>query len=492
MTEAAIAQSEAAERAWGARQGQESAEEREARGGRGEPLESPHNVAAEEIQPGTKTAGEIRLAWNLTRGAKEDLRRDDHELETALAARGIYLAEVTVEEVEQSARTAAFAKEVGNFAKVWREHEIVAVDGWGAVHRFDERSTGDLQPEIEARLAGVDRSTLLNLAATQEIARAAGLETWMAEQEKARLEARIIECAEQAWRYGAVIEREKDGQHRISGAEAFAARFDEKRAGEIETVTVRGPDALAARLEEAGITIVRVTAHDEIALQGLRQDEQLGRLVAETNREARKNHHFAELKEGELAAVTRGGDVHCIRAEKLRGIEMPAELPSLYQARAAFQADREQRSELWAERDAARAAEREAAAEARESRAPSTRPSRDRPARVRGGKILGSTVKAFETGFNLMFGWAMAPPKLTRQQAHDEARAENNVETLHAQAVAAAARVDEREADWRQHAQKTAQQENDLRLAQTLGIPPTAEAALGRDRERDREQERER
>jgi hypothetical protein len=33
----------------------------------------------------------------------------------------------------------------------------------------------------------------------------------------------------------------------------------------------------------------------------------------------------------------------------------------------------------------------------------------------------------------------------------------------------------------RQHAEKTAHQEKNLPLAQTLGTPPTAEANLGRD-----------
>ena len=94
---------------------------------------------------------------------------------------------------------------------------------------------------------------------------------------------------------------------------------------------------------------MRVTAHDVIALKGLRQDEQLGRLAAETNREARKNHHFAELEAGALAAVTRGGDVHRINADKLGRIEIGRSSERVSGARGV-QAEREQTSTVWGER----------------------------------------------------------------------------------------------------------------------------------------------
>ena len=40
----------------------------------------------------------------------------------------------------------------------WREGEIVAVNAHGDVHRLDQRTTGDLRPEIEARLDGLPAS----------------------------------------------------------------------------------------------------------------------------------------------------------------------------------------------------------------------------------------------------------------------------------------------------------------------------------------------
>ncbi|MBV8574349.1 MAG: MobA/MobL family protein, partial [Acetobacteraceae bacterium] len=75
-----------------------------------------------------KTAGEIRTAWTLSRSAGE--------FEEALAARGLALAEVSADEARASQRTAAFAKEVGNFAPRWREGEIVAVNERGDVYRL--------------------------------------------------------------------------------------------------------------------------------------------------------------------------------------------------------------------------------------------------------------------------------------------------------------------------------------------------------------------
>ena len=100
--------------------------------------------------------------------ARQDRRRHPHGMDVEPHHRGSdrgaggtwdQLAEVSAEEAQQSERTAAFAKEAGNFARVWREGEIVAVDAHGDVHRLDQRTTGDLRPEIEARLDGSPAST---------------------------------------------------------------------------------------------------------------------------------------------------------------------------------------------------------------------------------------------------------------------------------------------------------------------------------------------
>jgi len=63
--------------------------------------------------------------------------------------RGFAIARVTPDEAYASERVHQFAKEIGNRAPVLKEGEIVAVNGFGNVYRFDERSTGQLRAEID-------------------------------------------------------------------------------------------------------------------------------------------------------------------------------------------------------------------------------------------------------------------------------------------------------------------------------------------------------
>jgi hypothetical protein len=65
--------------------------------------------------------------------------------------------------------------------------------------------------------------------------------------------------------------------------------------------------------------------------------------------------------------------------------------------------------------------------------------------------------------WGLLFAWAMAGPKLTPEQAEREERVAEE-DATHA---AAARRQAEAEYDERDHRQKTARQEKDLRLAQS-------------------------
>ena len=85
-----------------------------------------------------------------------------------------------------------------------------------------------------------------------------------------RIEERIVDCQQQAER-GFDVER--DGEH----------------------VHLTGREAFAAALDQAGIAVVRVTDRDISALEALRRDEELARLAAETNREARRPGRFAVL-----------------------------------------------------------------------------------------------------------------------------------------------------------------------------------------------------
>ncbi len=266
---------------------------------------------------------------------------------------------------------------------------------------------------------------------------------------------------------------------------------------------MHGPQAFAARLDAAGIAIVRVTATDIRALEALRQDEDMARVAAATNGETRKQYHFAELAEGELAAVTRGGDVHRINPDKLRGVEIAAELPSVIEARATFEIDREQRDALYAGARADHAAAQEAFADRQELRQATRKAEKIVEA------AFEAPASAIDTALHAMsalldgpakivsaigdfLGGLFGEPKDTKAQAEQKVRAATNEETLHARDYAASIPSQEAEFDERMHAQKTADQQQDLSFYQRYGAPPTREANLGRDHEHERERERDR
>jgi hypothetical protein len=507
LAAAAIAKDEAARADTTARQepeaGKGSERDRPTAEGRYAGLQPPE--PAPEVKPGrglTGTAAEMRQAWALSRTMSE--------LEDALAARGISLAEVSREEAYASERHAALAQAAGNFGTVWREGEIVAVNGHGQVFGLNERTTGDARGEIEGRLVGLDRDALLSVADTAEAMRAASwaaeLSKRQAEREAARpataLEGRIIECAEQARLFGAHVQKDEQGEI-LLGADVLAYRMRDPDERTGEAAIVHGPDAFAARLDAAGIAIVRVTATDIRALDALRQDEDAARRTAAANGETRKEYHFAELAECELAAVTRGGDVHRLNADKLRGVEIAVELPGVIEARVAFEIDREQRDVLYAGRSADHAAAQEAFGD-RQVLRQGTRAAEhavhetfegsatvvDTALHTTSG-LLGGAAKMVEALGDFL-GGLFGGPKLTRQQAHEAAQARGNEETLHARDYAATVQAQEAEFDERMHALKTSQQQEDLSFAQRYGTPPTREANLGRDHEHERERERDR
>lgn len=264
-----------------------------------------------------REASNIRTAWQGTLTASE--------LETALAAGDISLAKVSLEEAKASQRTAAFAREAGNFAPTFDEGEIVAVTGRGHVYRLDERVTGSSAPEIEGRLAGLDHATLLNVADTKEVMREASLETWKAEQREAREEAR-------------------------------PASSIENKIAEILIDTLTG-DELAKKLEEAGLTIARTTPGDEAALEALRQDAKLESYVAYENVDPVQRLRLDPVLPGDMAAVTRYGNVIRLSPDKLdlddlerRLAEVePRGLPSIVEARAQSEIDHEKTAEYWAD-----------------------------------------------------------------------------------------------------------------------------------------------
>jgi len=295
------------------------------------PAGAPQNgseAKAKAERPLNETQGAIRAAWSLSQTAEQ--------LTEALAARGIGLAQVTPEEARANHRARAFAKEIGGrFVQYRNEGEIVAVNEKGHVYRFDPRTTGVERGEIDKRLAGIEAGSVLSVSDTRQAMR----EVAAAERAAARRAAREEErrAREKARPLSRVEER-------ITLAEQQSRLgVDATRDG--ETVRLTGPEALAAALDKAGIAVVRVSAADVQALDALRRDEELARVVANASGEARRSSYFPTLEEGAIAAVDRFGNVHRLNAERLDVhalLELGEErASSVTEARAQFEIDRE-------------------------------------------------------------------------------------------------------------------------------------------------------
>jgi hypothetical protein len=254
-----------------------------------------------------KTADDIRTAWTLS--------RSQEQLHAALADRGMTIARATAEEAYASERTAAFASEAGNRSTVFKEGELVAVNGYANVYRFDEHTTGQFRSEIDKRLSGIDAGSLLSVADTTAKVRETSKAAWLAQRRDERdrqrpasaIENKIIECVEQARLHGATVRQNRKGEI-VSGVDALADRLKPENERQTHSAPVQGNQAFAARLEQAGIAIVRVTADDVKAVDALRSAEELARATAK-DVQARRNQIFAKVEAGDLAAVTRTGNV---------------------------------------------------------------------------------------------------------------------------------------------------------------------------------------
>jgi hypothetical protein len=453
-----------------------------------------------------KTAAQINAAWTESRNASDPAAA----FRQAIEDRGPILVYVAADQAKASERAKSFAKAVNRQNRPLREGFAV-VDQRGTVTRIDERTTGDTRAEIEARLASIDRTKLLTVAEARDVMKEANKAAWraerQAEREQARpaswIEKRIAECADQAQRAGAVTQQDAQGRT-VSGAETLAERLRPEDERTHAARTVHGPDAFAARLEEAGIALARVTEANLPQLDALRRAEEIARMTAETNGEAYKGHRLADLKAGQLVAVTRSGDVYRINPDKLRGADIPAALPGVIEAREAFEIERADKTTLWDLKRAEIEAGRRQRTEARQLHRGAATAERavhtafETPASAVGktlrktGKLAKAVEKVFETAFGLLFGAFMAGPKDTQAQAEQKEKAATNEETLHARDYAAHVQAKEAEFDEQMHAQKTADQQQDLRSSQRSGRPATREANIGRGRDDDYERERER
>ena len=118
-----------------------------------------------EIKPLGQTAGEIRLAWQLTATADQFAQ--------ALEDKGLILVHISREEAEASHRAHAFAAAIDRQSRELREGFAV-VDQRGNVTRIDQRTTGDQLEEIQKRLGGgIDRDELVSVADAKEVMRQA-------------------------------------------------------------------------------------------------------------------------------------------------------------------------------------------------------------------------------------------------------------------------------------------------------------------------------
>jgi hypothetical protein len=391
---------------------------------------------------------------------------------------------------------------------------FAVVDRRGNVTRIDQRTTGDLRAEIDKRLGGIDRDTLMNVNDARQVMREANQAAWKAEQQKqwrdeqdkarpaTAIEQKIMNCRDSARAAGATVQQNRSGEI-VSGVDALADRLRPENERQTHSATIHGPQAFAARLDQTGIAIVRVTEADVRTVDALRSEEELAR--AETKDvQARHNRSFAKVEAGDLAAVNRYGDVFRLNPHRLdlAGLESaisstvpPSKrtssgLPSVTETRARFESEGQQKTALWDERRVA-SAERRTSREQSFARQQTMRGAASATLKTgetvnrsttragKGAGILGRGIIGALAGLLKLFDIAPAKPPSPEQQkrnfyADQEQQASDDIQ----------ARKDATDEQRRQH-RKT--QEQDSRTAQILGTPPAAHDGRERPREHERD-----
>ena len=125
-----------------------------------------------------KTAGEIRILWNVSASAES--------FAAALDERGMSLARVDGDEAAASQRAHAFARALGNYAPRYDEGQIVVVTSFGNVHKLNERTTGQTADAIEKRLGTLDPAALLNVTDTRAVMKEAARVEFYEQRQTAR------------------------------------------------------------------------------------------------------------------------------------------------------------------------------------------------------------------------------------------------------------------------------------------------------------------
>jgi hypothetical protein len=270
----------------------------------------PESAPPPAIKPLSKTAGDIRMAWTLS--------RSQEELTAGLAERGMRLARATPEEAERSRRSAAYLRAIGKYAAEFDPFEVVVVNRFGNAVRLDQRTTGDLRAEIDKRLAMIDAASLPNVTD----AKAAVIE---AEQKR---------------------KAERQQERRAEWERAQPKTKIEAALAQALSATMTGTE-FAQRLDGQGLAVARVKESDVAALEELRRDE--AREISSGTRNT--SHHFARLSAGDLAVVTPNGHVFRLNPNRVdcqeigqRLADVQRHMPGVIETRQHFAAQREKRA----------------------------------------------------------------------------------------------------------------------------------------------------
>jgi hypothetical protein len=316
--------------------------------------DGPQRSPQPEIKPLGQTAGEIRLAWQLTKTGEQFAQ--------AIEDRGLILVYVSREEAAKSYRAREFAKAIKQQNRALKEGFAV-VDRRGTVTKIDQRTTGDLWEEIQKKLGGIDQRELLTVDQAREAMKEARQAEWAA---KKRIE---LDRARPATKLEAAI---------------IAA---DKKAG-------RDDHLFAAELGEQGIRLARVTAADVKALDELRQQQDIALAAAtEPDNQVSRIGIFAPVQEGEICVVTKLGDVIPLNSQRMADLEyrifpassginpshaivassgdpksIVAELPGVTDARYEFSVSADLLQEFWRANTEGRAVDRQDALDRRTMR----------------------------------------------------------------------------------------------------------------------------
>ena len=198
----------------------------------------------------------------------------------------------------------------------------------------------------------------------------------------------------------------------------------------------------AAALDKAGITIARATCRGRKALDALRDEAELAATVAFTDDTEHRPGRAAlrQDHQGDYAAVTRSGDVFRLNPtafdfeeSEQRLADVQPRLPSVIEARAQNEINREETAEFWADLREWNAEVRSTARMPAKATALCTRPSPPANMRSRRRSAPPATpsmtdlhtasgfgqglAKAVENVLGGIFSFFVAEPKLTPLQA---------------------------------------------------------------------------